>query len=272
MKVSQPTYQRWETGKASVPNTRLTALAKVLNTSVEALGGHAKYLPAASLDEKETIYFGEVVIHFKSGAPFIASITSDVRKQIHKGLQRKDAYLIFETINNRALLVRRAAISDLYLTDEACDDHGPEEYEISAISHSRSDEEWFAIEEGFESDPEDQPYLLEDHYKKLREAFEFMSEEEQSASLSCTKLTWQLSNGKVRSLWTHDMREDLARISLILDDPDTFITDDEEFLLLDTENGYQNIFINLKEIDYVAVPLHRMRWALAHEAESVIED
>src|SRR5438874_9377146 len=68
--VTQPNYQRWESGSAPVPDDKLKKLAKVLETSPEAILGRHPPIEARIYDDSagdHLDYYGEVAIHFCGG-------------------------------------------------------------------------------------------------------------------------------------------------------------------------------------------------------------
>jgi transcriptional regulator with XRE-family HTH domain len=77
--VTQPNYQRWEAGSAPVPDDKLTKLAKVLETTPEALLGRHRPIEARFYDDSagdHLNYYGEVAIHFCGrGPPLLLSIS-----------------------------------------------------------------------------------------------------------------------------------------------------------------------------------------------------
>src|SRR4051794_25667943 len=67
--MSQPNYQRWESGAAPVPKRQLKRLARVLRTTADELLGKARPFDFFGIEpgaDPERQYFGEVAIHFNS--------------------------------------------------------------------------------------------------------------------------------------------------------------------------------------------------------------
>lgn len=77
--VTQPTYQRWETGKVEIPKIPLTKLATHFHvTELELLGRHPPKKAAFYDDEAplELQYYGECAVHFVGGGePLVLSIS-----------------------------------------------------------------------------------------------------------------------------------------------------------------------------------------------------
>jgi transcriptional regulator with XRE-family HTH domain len=68
--ISQPQYQRWESGQAEVPPAKLKKLASVFSTTETTLLGRHPQLAAAYYNQtapENTQYYGEVAIHFAGG-------------------------------------------------------------------------------------------------------------------------------------------------------------------------------------------------------------
>ena len=70
--VSQPTYQRWESGAGSVPKSKIAKLAKVLGITPRQVEGQPEPFDLLGVDKEvsdEHQYYGELAIHFSSGSP-----------------------------------------------------------------------------------------------------------------------------------------------------------------------------------------------------------
>src|SRR5712664_4079992 len=85
--VTQPNYQRWESGSAPVPEDKLKKLAKVLKTTTEALLGRHPPIEARFYDDSagdDVNYYGEVAIHFcGGGVPLLLSISEKAFSGLH---------------------------------------------------------------------------------------------------------------------------------------------------------------------------------------------
>src|SRR5207249_11400862 len=79
--VTQPNYQRWESGSATVPEDKLKKLAKALETTPEALLGRHPPIKARLYDDSagdDLNYYGEVAVHFcGGGAALLLSISEE---------------------------------------------------------------------------------------------------------------------------------------------------------------------------------------------------
>lgn len=122
--VSQPNYQRWEAGVVPIPADKLPKLAKVLRTTSDALTGKTRYSQVAmTRGDRDFIYWGEAAVHFKSGAePIVFSISASEYTRLQAVLQ-DPTNAFFEALGlcNEHYVIRRDAISEVYLSDEAGD-------------------------------------------------------------------------------------------------------------------------------------------------------
>jgi transcriptional regulator with XRE-family HTH domain len=125
--AAQPNQQRWESGSAPVPEEKLKKLAKVLETSPEALLGRHPPIEARLYDDsadKSLNYYGEVAIHFcGGGAPLLLSISEDAFGSLHHNLQLNPAFVTVKSLANQTVAIRTKAIADLYFSSEAYDTH-----------------------------------------------------------------------------------------------------------------------------------------------------
>jgi transcriptional regulator with XRE-family HTH domain len=134
--VSQPNYQRWESGAAPVPEDKVGILSKVLRATKDQIRGESRFARVSmdfgdEDDDGESAYWGEVAIHFSTNsAPIVASISSEQCEGLFKGIQARDsAFFEFRGLCNEHYFVRRSSVSELYLTDEAADEFGAPEVE-----------------------------------------------------------------------------------------------------------------------------------------------
>jgi transcriptional regulator with XRE-family HTH domain len=127
--VTQPTYQRWETGHSEMPADKLQKLAMIFKTTTERLlNNHAQIVSRAYQDDPETSYYGEIAIHFKGGGePLLLSITEAAFDHLNAQLNKPAAFVGVESLANQTVAIRTDAISDLYFSSEAYDDLGPED-------------------------------------------------------------------------------------------------------------------------------------------------
>lgn len=150
--VTQPTYQRWETGKVEIPKSHLTKLAHHFNaTELELLGRHppkaaAFYDRTAPLDLQ---YYGECAVHFLGvGEPLVLSISAAAYTQAHQELQSDKGFIVIKDLGNRTVAIRRKAISEFYFSSEAYDTFGPDhdDYKLATPIQMPDVRDWAIVE------------------------------------------------------------------------------------------------------------------------------
>lgn len=99
--VTQPTYQRWETGKTEIPKSHLAKLAKHFKTTeLELLGRHPPKKAAFYDDEAplDLQYYGECAVHFVGGGePLVLSISEEAHAQAYEELQSDKRFIVMKT-------------------------------------------------------------------------------------------------------------------------------------------------------------------------------
>lgn len=150
--VTQPTYQRWETGKTDLPKIHLTKLAKHFEaTELELLGRHPPRV-AAFHDRKAPLdlqYYGECAVHFVGlGEPLVLSISEEAHNQAYRELQSEKRFIVIKDLGNRTVAIRRKAISELYFSSEAYDDYGPDhdDYKLATPIQMPDTRDWAVVE------------------------------------------------------------------------------------------------------------------------------
>src|SRR3546814_2442246 len=95
--VTQPNYQRWESGAAPVPEAKLKRLAKPLKTTPEAILGRHPPIKVSLYDDTASdalSYYGKVAFHFCGGGKsLLLSISEDAFMRLHRDLQRDTAFV-----------------------------------------------------------------------------------------------------------------------------------------------------------------------------------
>ncbi|WP_434130667.1 helix-turn-helix domain-containing protein [Methylocaldum sp. GT1BB] len=289
MGVSQPNYQRWEAGTASVPAAKLRKLARVLETSVDEILGKPLAFDLFGTDENAgdaRKYFGEVAIHFGTRGSLLLPISEEVCSSLHRQLQGRSSFIIAESLDNRKVFIRRAAIKDVYFSSEAYDTYGPEVYE-DHLGVLPDDDFWRIVEhmdfldcleEEFEESKinevlnkivmtdEDLERLVvsgkvapEDREKVKEKA----AAETQKFLDRATSIIWQLSSGQLRCEYLNESKLLYDTFSLIEIDPD----DVDELIYLPVEGYHRSIFIRKSEIDYVSIPAHKFNEGSLESAE-----
>jgi transcriptional regulator with XRE-family HTH domain len=273
--VTQPNYQRWESGSAPIPEEKLRRLAKVLKISPETiLGRHA---PIEALE-----YYGEVAIHFcGGGAPLLLSISEEEFARLHRDLQGSDAFVSVESLANQTVAIRMKAIFDVYFSSEAYDDYGPDhrtyanhvellipdarDWEIveALAVHSNG------IQDFDQADVERikrKIMITDEQYgelvaKGLIDPENLESERAKNQARTdlifdlATKTTYQFSTGQQRSVEVWEPVELFNAFYELIDFNGGEPADD--MIRLEAEGSHRIIFINKTALDYVMMPTHR---------------
>src|SRR5258708_2623137 len=282
--VTQPNYQRWESGSAPVPEEKLNKLAKVLETSPEALLGRHPPIEARLYDNSagdDLDYYGEVAIHFcGGGTPLLLSISEEAFSSLHHDLQLNQAFVTVKSLANQTVAIRTKAIADLYFSSEAYDTYGPEhdtytdhvslqmpdsrdweivealEHDVGLEDFDRADVQrvqqmiMIAYEQYAQlvADGKIKPEALETERKKNQE------ETDRIFKLASTT-TYQLSTGQRRDVYVDD-HEDLYHTFYELIEFDGGEPADD-MILLPAEGRHRIVFVNKSALDYVSIPTHK---------------
>ena len=278
--VTQPTYQRWEAGKVTLPKNKIKRLAMLLSCSEDELFGKPKPFDLFGLDDQiddDRTYFGEVAIHFSPpGKPILAPISEKERIWIGKQIEGNSRFLHIDSLDNRTIFVRSEAIIDLFLSSDAYDTFGPDEYDDYCGVYA--DAEFWKIVENF-----DCLETIEDELAQsaIDKAFEHIA-------LDTAKLDEQLAKGeitdaerkRIEDRHESDMERFISRATSVIWQPaghsprsmyfdedevlyDTFslmelsLEDGENFLYLPGEGYHRSAFVNISQVDYFSIPSHR---------------
>jgi transcriptional regulator with XRE-family HTH domain len=268
--VSQPNYQRWESGAAPIPEDKLNKLAKAFKTSPEAiLGGPPaieRVLRDDSVDE-DLNYYGKVSIHFSGGGgPLVLSISGGEFHGLYRQLQQHPAFVTVASLANQTVAIRTRAIAHLTFSGKTKSYDGP------GFSDPR---DWEIVEaiaggdvEGFDHDevarvadrimvaderytemvadgrlkPEDVAAVRERDRRRTARIFELAS-----------KTIYQLSGGRRRHVYLHWPPTVFGAFCELMDfgggDPDDMIE-------ISVEGAHRTIFMNKDALDYVTTPTH----------------
>ena len=277
--VSQPNYQRWESGASSVPDGKLKKLAKALGTTADEIKGKAKPFDLFGIDdsiEDSRTYFGEIAVHFKSNNDSVLlPISEQARSDLYNQMVSKSKFISLDSLDNRVICLRRDAINDIYISSEAYDYYGPEgnrAYKGHLGVHP-DDDFWHIIEDA--EDPEDvielygeervnevldNIFVSDEKIKELvskgnikEEEHEKINKEGRDYYDRATETKWQFSNGKERS---ENIYED-EEIYNILDGLEDEYDDFNEPIHVSVEGYHKSIFILKNSIDYISAPLHK---------------
>lgn len=299
--VSQPTYQRWESGSAPVPKGKLRKLAEALDTTPEFLAGRHAPIKAELYSEKEDDkagYWGEAAFHFVGGGdPLLLTISDHSYSRLFADLQGDEKFFTVRSMANQTVVFRRSAIKDVYLSSEAYDYFGPKGVDYPHFKQIMVPDErdWAIIEaleidvaydEGFADEDIERVsnmiQMSDDQLEALVKGGHIKAEElekkkeasrERTAlffSLAC-ETVWQFSGGERRIVNTahHDTFYDGLR-DLIDFDEFAYLGG---FLVMEDVPGHRTIFLNPDNIDYLSVPTHSYEATVAEtEAEEADED
>lgn len=278
MGISQPTYQRWESGAFPIPESKQKKLAKLLKTSLDRLLGKQPDFDIFGIDEDISDtrkYYGEVSIHFETGVPLLLPISIGSFSRLYQSIQNSDEFIVTESLDNRIVFIRKAAIADIYFSSDAYDDYGPESYSGN-LGIFPDDEFWTFVE--YLENPECLDQELErevilrltkehdfsgHHIDELLSSGEISSEEHHQALKvfqeriealidRSRKIIWQLSNGKVRNVEILENKEIYEALSLTEVDPSNL-----DPICLPVEGYHRTVFIQKTLIDYISAPKHK---------------
>jgi transcriptional regulator with XRE-family HTH domain len=302
--VSQPHYQRWETGVAEVPADKIKQLALVLKAKPEQI--QTKHMPKQvhfyPLEEDKVpddqSYYGEVSVHFRSGKPLVLSISEAAFSKLYRDMQGGDYFVCVHSLMNQLVAIRREAITDLHLMSEAADTYGPEhdDYDDSNMLLQLIDDRSWEIIERMEWDDNIEEEFEKDEIARVKELLKCNSNEE-FANLAADKhiqpeeveyckakeaakyetifnfarnVRYQFSTGKLRTLSVDDDEALYDATYAIFDD---LFDKDDPFVRLPMAGGYHEVaFINLTTVDYISVPNHRFMKGYYKALEKEIEE
>lgn len=277
-RVSQSTYQRWESGSLSPSAEKLEILAKLFHTTVSALKGEEAPLDWIYSGQGEGhAYFGDVAVHFRgSGSHLLLNLTSSEFKRANMQVQTESAFLTVSSMDNRTVFIRKEAIADIYFSSEACQDSGPKGVQYDEPVEMRPQKFWEHVDTYVQNDdfahvPEaDKAFrtLLEPTDADFEEAVRngrarkedrdaWMAASEDLSARLCglaTKMYWQMGAIRREALLDEEsdvlgpfMRLDGAPFDEVMGTP----------ISVAVEEQHKIIHINPKALDYISVPSHK---------------
>ena len=286
--MSQPNYQRWESGAAPIPADKLKKLAKVLKTSPEEVLGRHPPIEAGLYDDsvgEDLNYYGEVSIQFcGGGAPLLLSISDGAFRRLYGDLQDDAAFVTVESLANQLVAIRTRAIADLYFSSEAHDYCGPDNkvfrhYPDHVSIQMPDARDWEIVEAlasdgvGLEDfDPADvqrvtgRVMITDEQYEKLvadgrikpedleKERKKNQQETDRIFALA-TRTTYQLSSGPRRSVYVDEPQELYRAFYELIEFDGGEPADD--MIVLPAEGAHRTVFINKGALDYVMLPTHQ---------------
>lgn len=282
--VSQPNYQRWETGAAPIPDDKLAKLAEALGTDSTTLLGRHPSIEVSLYDDAADdalSYYGEVAIHFLGGGePLLLSISEDAFGRLHRDLQGDAAFVIVQSLTNETVAIRSKAIADVYFSSEAYDDFGPEEDRYRRFTNKQiADPRDWQIIAALASDVTDLEEFAQEDVERVRgwvmitdEQFEALVAdgsikpdelEAERAKVQAmtdrlfalaTETVWQFSTGVQRREIIFEEDALFNAFYPLVDFGDHHSED--EMLRVACEGSHRIIFINPRALDYVSIPTH----------------
>lgn len=292
--VTQPTYQRWETGKAEVPKSHLAKLAKHFKTTeLELLGRHPPKKAALYDDEAplDLQYYGECAVHFCGGGnPLVLSISEAAREKAYGELQSNKRFIVIKDLGNRTVAIRQKAISEFYFSSEAYDTYGPDhhDYKLATPIEMPDTRDWAIVEAIRDEKVGGDDYMSDfarDDVERVRhqimitdEQFdELVSEEiikpenlaaEKAARAAETEeilalahtVTIQFSTGKRREIDYVDCNL-FECIEPLIDIHYPYGGNDDGepgMIRLPYEGYHRSAFFNLGVLDYISFPTHKI--------------
>lgn len=297
MGVSQPNYQRWESGSAAIPETKQKKLARVLSTSVDEVLGKPPVFDLFGVDpdiQDDRTYFGEVAIHFNKGAPILLPVTEEMRSSLLNQLHGSSTFIVAESMDNRQLFIRRAAVVDVYFSSEAYDTYGPDGQEYPDHLGLLPDNDFWRIVE-FQESPDllgdeieqgridevlSQICLTEERLDKLIADGHVRPEDRESVMTEsagksaelvdrATNVCWQFSSGQTRREYASESKMLYEVFSPITSDGDDDLLDHTIYLPL--EGYHRTIVITASALDYISIPRHKFHEGLIECAEDDID-
>jgi transcriptional regulator with XRE-family HTH domain len=282
--VTQPNYQRWESGSAPVPEVKLKKLAKVLGTRPETLLGRHPPIEARLYDDSagdDLNYYGEVAIHFcGGGAPLLLSISEEAFSNLHHDLQSNAEFVSVKSLANQTVAIRTKAIADLFFSSEAYDTYGPEHdtYVDHVLLQMPDSRDWEIVEalehdiglEDFDQadvqrvrqvimiTDEQYAHLVTDGHIKpedLENEQKKNQEETNRVFKLASTTTYQLSTGPRRDVYV-DSHEGLYNAFYELIEFEGGEPADD-MILLKAEGRHRTVFISKVALDYVSIPTHQ---------------
>jgi transcriptional regulator with XRE-family HTH domain len=265
--VTTAKYLRWEAEKEPVPEAKREALAQVLGVSVEELDGEAApfhYLQFLGTPKEQT-YYGEVSIHFASGANLLMSITQAEHErivhQLDDWLDLHDT-LVVSSLDNRIALIRRSAIDDVFFASDDSDTRGPDEYALYGGIEA-DDDIWLVLENAdcLDDAEMDTSQKKIDQVKAFVQHSEFENEsdrkhhEERLAALMLlsSHVIIRYSSSRERQLEISCDDDLSVAFSAAIEN----VGDDKDFYELFCEELDQTLYLRKQNLDYITIPKHK---------------
>lgn len=294
LNVSQPTYQRWESGTVSLPEVKRKKLAQLLGLApgeLVAAPGAFDELGISTAGRDERRHYGEVAVHFTGGGPsLLLSVSLSEYDALNAQLVDGFDFLVVTSLDNRTVVLRAAAIADLYFSSTACADQGPAASYTPGLGIFADGDFWEIVETlacaGAEYDTQDERIvealdtimLTDAQLDALVQAGTVAPADRAAARAAAdartqrfyqqaTDVRWQLAGGTLRTAYVSE-DEDIHSVILQAQNADEDLS---PLLYLNAEGLHRSVYINPRAIDYIAAPTHRyLRGKSAHDKSAVL--
>lgn len=265
VRVSQPTYQRWEAGTSEVPSAKREALAEVLGVPTTYLETGTQRISLSLNVEEEYAFYGFIAVAFAKGDPVLLPVTISEFNRFRAQYGMAANIIMTKTLDNRMIFIRQEAIVDVFFSSDDHDEFGPEDHYPDCLGRFDEDDELWSILENWDN----LPYALEgrvDQEKIDRVIKEHQGLDELDDMLArSVELVWQFSgSGKIRRTTDEGGMSDKDLYMSVYGLHCNSMSPFE----IDTLGFHRQIFVNPAHIDYIWVPLHRFRYG----ATAVIEE
>lgn len=254
--VTQPTYQRWESGAVDVPKDKLLKLSKVLTVTVDEILGGGRPFDMLGIDHSvadNRTYFGEVSIRFKSGQVLLVPVSEAERINLFSQAesQSSDFYYI-DTLDNRIIFCNKHSIEDIHISDEAYDDYGPDGQTDDYIGVFPDEDFWDFIKAYFADDKEGLDEFSAQRSKEFTEEIEAYNQEYlEKLNDRASRVEWCLSSGVIRRHAIFDEAKLFLDVSGL---EGSYLSD--EPIKLSIEEDYLDALIFRSSLEYLSVPSH----------------
>ena len=259
--VTQPTYQRWESGSVQISLKQLAKLCEALGVTPDQIAGKPAPFDSLGIDESiqndDRKYFGELAIHFKNGKNMLFPISEGCRQRVWSQYQSDEHdFIIIQSLDNRLVAARIQDIDDLYFADEAADSVGPEQYS-GHLGIKPNDEYWRVVEnidDVSELDTEIDQAIIDEALA----FFDLEMDNQEAHDSRCQALlnrsiTLEVlySSGKIREIIDLDDDEIYATMSPVM------MGDDEHTVVINDSNAAHDIMFRIRNVTALTVPLHK---------------
>ncbi len=267
--VTQPTYQRWETGKAEIPKSHLAKLAEHFKTTELELLGRRPPKKTVLYDDEAPLdlqYYGECAVHFYGGGePLLLSISEAAYSQAYSELQSNKRFIVIKDLGNRTVAIRHKAISEFYFSSEAYDTYGLDhhDYKLGTPIQMPDTRDWAIVEalrdEEMDGGDWTSGFARDDVERVRRIMITHKSVSEEILALAHT-VTIQFSTGERREIDYIDCNlfECIEPLIDIYYPYSGSVDDELNMIRLPYEGYHRTAFFNPDVLDYISFPTHKI--------------